>query len=388
MDHRLGIHLAQNGRRFAHRDGIAAKGLDPKAQAAQILRDLQQASARVSRKVHDLRDQQSLCCHAILRHLGFQLFIDQPFVGGVLVDDHQTGLRLCHDIVLMHLPARHAQWKITCFCFGLGNRVFNPPAIRRRHLSECWRCPRPVAGAVHLIYPRRGRFGPHRAQCCPCHSRGCAMPGFGERMAQPGNDQTACKSRIAEPDLGLGGMHIDIDQFRVAVNKQGRNRMAIPAEKVEIGGAQGTDQQLVFDRSPVDVKKLSHGSPTRIGGQGSVAGQMQGFARCIDGDAVFRELRAQNIRQAAAQSLHRVSGLRFNPKHRAGVVRDIAQFKTHERLCHRQPLDDVADGLRFGPVGAQEFEAGRRRVKQIAQRDHSARIDCSGFDHPHLAAGD
>ncbi len=53
----------------------------------------------------DLGDQQGLRGDAIIRHLALEFFIDQPFVGGVLVDnDHPIG-GLGDDVVLVDLRA-------------------------------------------------------------------------------------------------------------------------------------------------------------------------------------------------------------------------------------------------------------------------------------------
>ena len=45
----------------------------------------------------------------VSRHLPLQAFVDQPLMGGVLVDDDDAGRRLGDDVVFMHLRAGGAQ---------------------------------------------------------------------------------------------------------------------------------------------------------------------------------------------------------------------------------------------------------------------------------------
>ena len=57
------------------------------------------------------------------------------------------------------------------------------------------------------------------------------------------------------------------------------------------------------------------------------------------------------------------------------LTRHITQHELHERFGHCEALDHIGDGLRLGTVGAHEFEAGGRRVEQIAQAHRGAVID-------------
>ena len=65
------------------------------------------------------------------------------------------------------------------------------------------------------------------------------MPGRSQRLAQGGHDQPACKAGFAEPDLGLGGVHVDIHLRRFDVDEQHRCRVPVTAEEIGIGGPQG-----------------------------------------------------------------------------------------------------------------------------------------------------
>ena len=46
------------------------------------------------------------------------------------------------------------------------------------------------------------------------------------RGLERAHNQAAHKTRIAETNLALGGMHIDIDELRIAFDEEGECRMA------------------------------------------------------------------------------------------------------------------------------------------------------------------
>ena len=85
-DQRAGVQLADQRRGFAHGDGATAKGLDHQTKGGQIIGDVQDAGGVGFRKLDDFRDQQGLGRDAIRLSLGFQPLIDQPLMGGVLIE--------------------------------------------------------------------------------------------------------------------------------------------------------------------------------------------------------------------------------------------------------------------------------------------------------------
>ncbi len=127
-DHRLGIDLAQNRRGFAHRDGPTAKGFNGQAQSGQVAGDLHQLCRFTGRQLHDFGDQQCLCGHPVFGHLAFQLFINQPFMRRVLIDDHHAGCGLCDDVILVDLTTRGTQRQ------GFGGRFIRLRILR--HLDH------------------------------------------------------------------------------------------------------------------------------------------------------------------------------------------------------------------------------------------------------------
>ena len=62
--------------------------------------------------------------------------------------------------------------------------------------------------------------------------------------------------RVAEAHLGLGRVDVDVDRLRVARDEQGRDRVPVGGQKIEIGGAQGARQRLVAHRPAVDEEIL------------------------------------------------------------------------------------------------------------------------------------
>ena len=63
------------------------------------------------------------------------------------------------------------------------------------------------------------------------------MAGGGERMAQAPDDQAAHQARIAEPDLGLGRVDVDVDIGRVEFHIERGQRVAVAGQEVGVGGA-------------------------------------------------------------------------------------------------------------------------------------------------------
>mmetsp|Transcript_18403 Transcript_18403/g.29840 ORF Transcript_18403/g.29840 Transcript_18403/m.29840 type:complete len:301 (-) Transcript_18403:976-1878(-) len=297
MEHRLGVDLAQDCRCFAHCDRIPAKGFNAQPQTAQIISDVQKTRAVCRTQTDDLRDQERLRRYTTFGHLVLQLFIDQPFMGGVLIHDNHPGLCLGHDVILVNLAACHPQRQVFWLGLSLIDGFHHLPAKGCGHFRKPSSGPRSKAGPIHLINAWRRLFRLHRPQGRAGHGCGCAMARLRQSMAQARHDQPPRQPRIAKADFGFGRVHIHIHKLRITVNKQSCRRMPIPAEEVEIGGAQGTDKQLVLHRATVDIEKLRNRSAPRIGGQCRIARQVQPLAHRIDRDAVFGKLGAKDIGQ-------------------------------------------------------------------------------------------
>ena len=175
---RLGIDLTQNGRGFPHRHRATAEGFDGQAKRLKVLGEFFQARAIAGAQLDDLGDQQGLRGDAVFGHLRLQLFIDQPLMGCVLIDQNHAALGLGHDVVLVHLRPRRAQRKAlqpgrirgridqVGLRFVAGRGHFPEPLERRgslRRLPLVGRHPRRGRGAIHLVDPRwTNRSSPRR----------------------------------------------------------------------------------------------------------------------------------------------------------------------------------------------------------------------------------
>ena len=122
------------------------------------------------------------------------------------------------------------------------------------------------------------------------------MAGLVERGAQAADDQPAHRRRIAEADLGLGRVDVDVDLVERHLEEQGRDRVAVAREQVAIGGAQRADQQPVLHRPRVDEQILLVGHAAVEGRQADDAGQAQAVADAVDADAVPVELAVEQRR--------------------------------------------------------------------------------------------
>ena len=72
-----------------------------------------------------------------------------------------------------------------------------------------------------------------------------AVTGSGQGMAQGADNQATDKGGIAEADLGLGRMDIDVDLVGRQLDIQRHDRMTVTGEEVLIGPAHGTAEQRV-----------------------------------------------------------------------------------------------------------------------------------------------
>ena len=99
------------------------------------------------------------------------------------------------------------------------------------------------------------------------------MAGLVERVAEAADDQPANRAGIAEADLGLGRVDVDVDLVAREVEEQGEHRVAVAGEQVLIGGAHRADQQPVLHRPAVDEQILMVGDAAVEGRQAGDAAE-------------------------------------------------------------------------------------------------------------------
>ena len=197
---------------------------------------------------------------------------------------------------------------------------------------------------------------------------GGAVAGGVQGVAQGADDQAAHQGRVAEPDLGLGGVDVDVHVQRVDVQEQDGGRVPVPRQKVGIGAAQGPLQQPVLHRAAVDEQILMRRIAARIGGQAGVARQAHPVPRLIDQQGVGLEVATQQGRQP------------FQPALVAGVFggqakRDLAVQRQGEGdglVRHGLAFDLLRNGHGLGPFGLHELEPGGGGVEEVAHLDPRA----------------
>ena len=144
---------------------------------------------------------------------------------------------------------------------------------RRRHARRELGCARgsadagpdrsPAGAAARLPVAQRRRRRALRA----------AVAGLVERVAQAADDQPADQRRIAEADLGLGRVDVDVDLLAGKVDEQSDDRVAVAGEQILIGGADRADQQPVLHRPAVDEQILMVGDAAVEGRQAGDAAE-------------------------------------------------------------------------------------------------------------------
>ncbi len=360
------------------------------------------SSARDSRRstsacveLDDLRDQQDLAGDAFLVERGLHALVDQPLVGGVLVDDDEAVAGLRHDVGVVHLGARGAERAVEQVGRGLGDldaggggrgadvehglRGFGKARIGR----SSRRATAPRGGS--------GRDGERRQSKLP--RRGSAAGRNAAMVALPPVEAARWPSRaspsfsacirsartrrvVAEAHLGLGRVHVDVDLARRQRHEQRHDRMAVARQIVGIGAADDADQELVAHRAAVDEQIL----PERVGAavrrQPGVAFDHDAVALGAHLDGVGAEFRAEHVgepRQPPGRARQR-----RGPGHRRALV--AAEREGDVRPAHRQPPHHLAHGLGFAAVALEELQPRRRGVEQVVDLDAGAFGQRRGLD--------
>ena len=295
----------------------------------------------------------------------------------VLIDDHQPVRRLCDDIGLRHLPARHAKREVR----HLRLRRFGRLGPRR------WRCHNlgfeaapnaaSLAQAVGGRLEQRsgGRRGYHGLSLPQPHRRRgwrlrATLPRPFQRMPQTRHDKPAHKCWIAKADFSLGGVDVDVDLFRRKLQKQRQHGMAIARQHIRIGPTHRPDQQAVLHRATIDEQVLVIGQPAIEGRQPSNAGQPRRSARQIDHHAVIRQLARNDLRHPRRQII--------GWPHRQRPAAIMFQRKPDLRPRHCQPPHHIEASRIFAPLRPQEFATHRDFAEQVFHPDTSAGRQRSG----------
>ena len=173
--------------------------------------------------------QQRLPRDAGLGALLLQPLIDEPLVGGVLVDQHQPVAGLGDDVGFVNLRPRRAERGVERVLVGgadaAARRRRARPRRRRRasaHRVAAWR----GDGASRVPVFAAGAASRLCANCCQRarrkRGRG-AVQRRGERLLQRADDEAAHQAGIGEAHLRLGRVDVDVH----LLGGQSRNRASV-----------------------------------------------------------------------------------------------------------------------------------------------------------------
>ena len=114
----------------------------------------------------NLGDQQGLRGNTVLGHLRFKLFVHQPLMGGVLINDDDAVFGLGDDIILMHLRAGGPQGQIIGLIFNHRFDACRGGFTETRGLGLKRHGACAETGPVHLIDAGGGLFWRDRPKRC------------------------------------------------------------------------------------------------------------------------------------------------------------------------------------------------------------------------------
>jgi hypothetical protein len=218
------------------------------------------------------RDQELLCAGRGGVERRLQLLVQDSLVRRVHVDEHQPGAVLREDIHAVQLGDGKSERLLR-----LGGRGFRDAAVgpdsralehrtirgdrlrdAERRLERLRTRDEPVAGergSGHRDRRRAGRAG-KRARGSMEH----------ELMHRP---------RVAETDLGLGRMHVDVDGARVDLDEHRVRRVAVAVQHVRVRFAQRVREQAVAHEPAVDEHVLRVAPAACLIGRAEIAAHPQ-----------------------------------------------------------------------------------------------------------------
>ncbi len=193
-------------------------------------------------------------------------------------------------------------------------------------------------------------------------------------VSQAADDQAADQTRIPEPHLGLGRMHVDVQLARVELDKQGGGRMPVARQEVRVGRPERALQQPVAHRPAIDEKVLVGRVAPRIGRQAGVTREPHALALVPQQQGVLLELAPQHRGQPLQAAL-RARMFGRQAQHPATV--DL-QREAYRLVRHGLAADFLRDGKRFAALGLHELQPGRGGVEEVADLRPEAMLPGEG----------
>ena len=205
-----------------------------------------------------------------------------------------------------------------------------------------------------------------------------------ERVPERADDERADAVRIAESELGLGGMDVHVHLLGRQRQEQGQHGIAPLRHEIAIGRAHGAGEQLVAHRAAIDGEiKLEAVRPMQRGKAGE-AFERRRSPRCgAHRQRVLDEVRPEDAAEPSQPMVDQPGRAGFEPK---GGALLAGEAEGDLGPGQREPLHHVGDGRRLDALRLHEFEPRRRRVEQVAHLDPRSGRKRGGLEL-RLAAG-
>ena len=189
-------------------------------------------------------------------------------------------------------------------------------------------------------------------------------------MLDRADDDAAHEAGVAEPHFGLGGMHVDVDLARIAVEEEDRDAVPLARQIIEIGAAQRAGDQFVAHRAAVDEGELASARSACCRWAGRPSRQTRKPSRV----GVEAAARCRRIRRRAPGAAARARPLRPRRRRASRTTAPIslAKEKRTLRIGEREPAHDVGAGLRL----ARDRSSGISAAPASRRRDRAPRCAC------------
>ncbi len=221
-------------------------------------------------------------------------------------------------------------------------------------------------------------MGPQALQGSRAAGGGGPEAEAGDRLLDGRDHEATHEGGIAEAHIRLGRMDVDVDEARIDLDHEGKDRMPVGMHHVGIGAAHGPQQELVADRPPVDHEVDRRRRAAMEGRQPGEPEQPDALALDADRHGVVGEVGPEDPRQAPQQSM---LALRFR---RIGDRREVVpgEGEADRRVGDGEALDGLRHRLGFRAVALQELQAGRGCGKEVRHLDPRALGGWGGPDRP------
>ena len=298
-------------------------------------------------QLHGQGEQEGLPGAGLIRGTGEQLEED-PFMGGMLVDDEQAFRGLGQDVGALQLPQNGEFGKTPA---GVGE--IGAPGGRERR----W------AAGLGMIPTGSGGSSENRSAVLGSWTgrAGGDLPGGGELLAagqlgglqglaDRGQDQGVDPAAVFETHLGLGRVDVDIHLLGRGLQVHDKDRMAPPGQQSLIGLAHGPGQQPVADDAAVDQEELILGGGDVVIRAGDETGDPQSRSGQIQGQHLVGPFQPQEGGQPFPQ---------------AGVGRGLEQglalgldLEVDFRVAQGQMAQQLQDLALLRGLGCAEISGG------------------------------